>query len=121
MDEPNLISICVIAFIAVMLLLSFEAIIISLISRMFPARKPDRELMAEVIIHSKLCYGRSSLAAVAGIIPYADQSTSGLLDGLGGGCGVGAADNHAQGWRGGLLLPAGEKETQKEETTRNTA
>lgn len=49
MDEPNLFSICVIAFIAVMVLLSFEAVVISLISRIFPARKPDRELVAEVI------------------------------------------------------------------------
>lgn len=49
MNEPNLVYICVIAFIAVMLLLSFEALVISLISRLFPARKSDRELVAEVI------------------------------------------------------------------------
>ena len=49
MNELNLVTICVIAFIAVMLLLSFEALVISLISRLFPALKPDSELVAEVI------------------------------------------------------------------------
>ena len=49
MNEPNLFSICVIAFIAVMALLSFEALVIYLISRIFPARKSDRELVADVI------------------------------------------------------------------------
>lgn len=49
MNEPNLVSICVIAFIAVMILLSLEALVISLISRLFPSLKSDTELVAEVI------------------------------------------------------------------------
>jgi hypothetical protein len=49
MNELNLVSICIIAFIAVMLMLTFEAVVISLISRLFPARKSDRELFTEVI------------------------------------------------------------------------
>ena len=49
MNELNLVSICIIAFIAVMVMLSFEAVVISLISRLFPARKSDRELVSEVI------------------------------------------------------------------------
>jgi hypothetical protein len=49
MNEPNLVSICAIAFVAVMVLLSFEALIISLISRLFPALKSDQQLVVEVI------------------------------------------------------------------------
>jgi len=49
MEEPNLYSICIIAFVAVMLLLGFEAIVIRLISQVFPARKSDGELVTEAI------------------------------------------------------------------------
>ena len=49
MNELNLVTICVIAFIAVMILLSFEALVISLISRLFPVVKSDSELVAEVL------------------------------------------------------------------------
>ena len=49
MNEPNLVSICAIAFVAVMALLSFEALMISLISRLFPALKSDQQLFSDVI------------------------------------------------------------------------
>jgi hypothetical protein len=49
MNEPNLVAICAIAFVAVMALLSFEALVISLICRLFPALKSDQQLVAEVI------------------------------------------------------------------------
>jgi hypothetical protein len=49
MEEPNLFSICVIAFVAVMFLLGFEAVVIALISRCFPERKTEGELINEAI------------------------------------------------------------------------
>lgn len=49
MEEPNLLSVCVIAFVAVMLLLGFEAVVIRLIAQLFPERKPDDELIAAAI------------------------------------------------------------------------
>lgn len=49
MEEHNLMWICVIAFVAVMVLLGFEAFLIGLIARLFPARRPDREVVADVI------------------------------------------------------------------------
>ena len=49
MDEPSLYSICVIAFLAVMLLLGLEAVVIRLISQFFPERKPESKLIAEAI------------------------------------------------------------------------
>jgi hypothetical protein len=49
MNETNLLSICAIAFVAVMVLLSFEALVISLITRLFPALKSDQQLVTEVI------------------------------------------------------------------------
>ncbi len=49
MNEPNLLLICAIAFAAVMALLGFEALVIRLIARLFPARRADHEVMAEVI------------------------------------------------------------------------
>jgi hypothetical protein len=49
MNDPNLISICVVAFIAVMVLLGFEALVICLIARFFPERKPEAEVVTEAI------------------------------------------------------------------------
>lgn len=49
MNEPNLISVCFIAFVAVMLLLGFEAIVIRLISHLFPERKSEGELATAAI------------------------------------------------------------------------
>ena len=48
-DEPNLLSVCVIAFVAVMLLLGFEAVVIRAIAWLFPDQKPDDELVLEAI------------------------------------------------------------------------
>ena len=49
MEEPNLVLICAIAFVAVMVLLGFEALVIGLVARLFPHRKPDREVVTAVI------------------------------------------------------------------------
>ena len=49
MGEPSLLSICVIAFIAVMLLLGLEAAIIRLMAQLFPERKSDVELATEAV------------------------------------------------------------------------
>jgi hypothetical protein len=49
MEEPNLVLICAIAFVAVMVILGFEALVIRLITRLFPQHKPDLEAIAEVI------------------------------------------------------------------------
>jgi hypothetical protein len=49
MNEPNLFSICALAFSAVMLLLGLEAIVIRLISQFFPERKPENKLITEAI------------------------------------------------------------------------
>lgn len=49
MNEPNLLSICAIAFVAVMLLLCLQALIIRLTTRWFPERKSDQELIAQAI------------------------------------------------------------------------
>jgi hypothetical protein len=49
MNEPNLLLICAIAFVAVMVLLGFEALVIGLIVRLFPARRSDHDVMTEVI------------------------------------------------------------------------
>jgi hypothetical protein len=49
MSEPSLLSICVIAFVAVMLLLGFEALIIRLMSQLFPERKSELQLATEAI------------------------------------------------------------------------
>lgn len=49
MEEHNLILICAIAFVAVMAILGFEALVIRLIGQLFPEKKPDLETVAEVI------------------------------------------------------------------------
>lgn len=49
MDESGLLSVCAIAFLAVMVVLSLEAAIIRLISGLFPARRSEVELVAEAI------------------------------------------------------------------------
>lgn len=64
MEEPNLVLICAIAFVAVMALLGFEAVVIGLITRFFPKQKSDGELVAEVI-----------QTAVAGQFPGANVVT----------------------------------------------
>ena len=47
--EENLYSVCIIAFTAVMLLLAAEALIIRLISRLFPQRKAETEWIAMAV------------------------------------------------------------------------
>ncbi len=49
MNEPNLLSICAIAFVAVMLLLGLQALIIRLMTQWFPERKSDQELITQAI------------------------------------------------------------------------
>lgn len=49
MGEPSLLSICVIAFVAVMLLLGLLAAIIRLMSQLFPERKSDVQLATEAV------------------------------------------------------------------------
>lgn len=49
MGAPSLLSVCVIAFVAVMLLLGFEAAIIRLIAWLFPERRTDTDLVTEAI------------------------------------------------------------------------
>ena len=49
MEETNLLLICAIAFVAVMVILGFEALVIRLITQLFPQCKSDLEAVAEVI------------------------------------------------------------------------
>ena len=49
MGDPNLLSVCVIAFVGVVLLLGLEALIIRLIGRVFPEHRSDAELVTEAI------------------------------------------------------------------------
>jgi len=47
--EPNLLIVCIIAFIAVMLLLSFLAVVMSLITRVFPVQVQDEGIEPGVV------------------------------------------------------------------------
>ena len=47
--EPNLLVVCIIAFISVMMLLSFMAGVMSIIMRVFPVQAPDDEVEPGVV------------------------------------------------------------------------
>ena len=47
--QTNLIEVCIIAFLAVMLVLALLAVVIALLTRLFPYRRPESEWLEEAI------------------------------------------------------------------------